>query len=117
MPSTRSSCRPVPTTQASCGRVDGAFRSDLPRAIERERLRNLLGRTSCDERVTGEHLEVFIRRRVGGFATDNSDNRHADDALGTEIAELLASDVVVVVDVEPVDGETRGSSRGWSATR
>ncbi len=94
-------------------RVDGAFRFDLTRAIEGERLRHLLGRASGDEGVAGEHLEVFVGCRVGGFAAHDRDDRHADHADRAEVAERLAGDVVVVVDVEPVDRETRESSRGW----
>ncbi len=50
---------------------------------------------------------MLIGSRIGGFPAHDRDDGHADDALGREIAERLARDVVVVVDVEPVDGQAR----------
>ena len=58
-----------------------------------------------DERVAREDLEVARRRGVRRVAAHDGDDREADDALGAEVAERLAGDVVVVVDREPVDAE------------
>ena len=63
------------------------------------------GRPGDDERVAGEDLEVGRRGRVRGLAAHDGDDREPDDAAVGGVAELLAGDVVVVVDGEPVDAE------------
>ena len=74
---------------------------DFAGAIERERLRNLLGRTGCDERVTGKNFEVFIRCGVGGFAADNGNDRDTNNAVRTEASNADSSSTNKTVSLPP----------------